>query len=316
LKTPEFHFKKKRIVFLQLLNPDSQNTNESQDAMDLQETKSLSADLTRSVSDVVLGKQDEKSTLAYLETFRKDDKGIISRVLGFLRSSRGEEELWESARKRARLISDSEFLRELKTIPVDHYLHEAATDVEETAYDFLTKQVDISVSVICRQIILAQKKERDRQVQLDVDIEEAREVQILWSEFVRQVKDVSTLRSTSYVSHGIRNGLITLRGVGAQLSTSTTSMSGNHLSPGVCLNSSLQPERVSSVQTDTFYLSGRQEYLREAEIEHRIHLLHLRADESQKVQLDPSYVPAPILEERLTHSFHVSTSTIVKYGLG
>ncbi len=82
------------------------------------------------------------------------------------------------------------------------------------------------------------------------------------------------------------------------------------------LNSALQPRRVSSARTDTYYISGRQVYVREDEIDYRIHLLRLRADESQKVQLDPSYVPTPILEERLTHSFRVSASTVVKYGLG
>ena len=209
LKASEFQFKKKRIVFLQLLNPDSQDTKDSQDAKDSQNakdpletqvTQSPNVDLTRSVSDVVLSQQDEKSTLAYLETFRKDDKGIISRLLGFFRSSSGEEELWQSARKRARSISDSEFLLELKAIPIDHYLHKAAIDAEETAYDLLTKQVDTSVSVISRHVLSAQKRERVKQVQLEVDIEEAREVQILWSKFVSQVKDVSTQRSTSYVS--------------------------------------------------------------------------------------------------------------------
>ncbi len=88
----------------------------------------------------------------------------------------------------------------------------------------------------------------------------------------------------------------------------------------VCLDSSLQAGRVSSAQTDTYYISGRHELLQEDEIEYRIHLLLLRADESQRVQLEldpgPSYVPTPILEKRLTHSFRVSSSTIAKYGLG
>ena len=203
------------MVFLQLLDPDSQNTKDLRDAKgpldakdtqitkDSQETKSLSADLTRSVADAVLGQQDEKSTLTYLETFKKEDKGIISRVLGFFRASSGEEELWQSARTRARSISDADFLLGLKTFPADHYLHEAAIDVEEIAYDFLTKQVDTSVLVISRHFLLAQKRERDRQVELELEIEEAREVQALWSKFVRQVKDVSTQRSTSYVSYGV-----------------------------------------------------------------------------------------------------------------
>ncbi|KAI9450271.1 hypothetical protein BJY52DRAFT_1227294 [Lactarius psammicola] len=296
LKAPEFQFKKKRILFLQLLNSssrsskgsqdakDSQGAKGSQDAKDSQNTKdsedakSQSADLTRSMADTVLSHQDEKSTLAYLEKFKKSDKGgVISRLLGFFRSS--EEELWQSARKSARSISDSQFLLDLKDIPVDHYLHGATIDVEEAAYDLLIKQVDTSVTAISQQINSTHTKERDKQVQLEVDIEEAGEVQVLWSNFVRQIKEVSALRSTSLIT-----------------------VYFDHFEV-----------RKSSYSRDTYYISGRQESLREAEIEHRIHLLHLRADEVHRVQLDPSYVPTPILEERLTHSFHVSSSTTVKY---
>ncbi|KAI9455147.1 hypothetical protein BJY52DRAFT_1188514 [Lactarius psammicola] len=267
LRASEFQFKKKRMMFLQLLNSDSQDG------------KGLSADLTRSVADAVLGQQDERSALAALETFGKDDKGIFSWLPNLFRSSRGKEGLWESASRRALSVSDSQFLSELETIPVDHYLHEAAIDAEGTAYTLLTKQIDTLVSGISRQILLTQKKECDKQVQREVDAEEAGEVQILWSKFVHQVKDVSTQRSTSrtivYLDHF--------------------------------------KVRRSSFSRDTYYISGRQEYLREDEIEYRIHLLRLRADESQKVQLDPSYVPTPILEKRLTHSFRVSSSTVVKY---
>ncbi|KAH9171596.1 hypothetical protein EDB89DRAFT_2243400, partial [Lactarius sanguifluus] len=282
LRVSEFQFKKNRMMFLQLLNLGSQNAKDlqnvkgAQDAKDSQDTKgpegaedsenakSPSADLTRSVADeqqdekttladAILKQKDEKTTLAYLEEFKMEDKGIISRILGFFRSASEQEELWQIAKNRARSISDSQFLSELKTIPFDHYLHGTAVDVEETAYDILTKQVDTSVSAISRQI--------------------------LWSNFVRQVKEVSKQRSTS-----------------------GTAVYLDHFEI-----------RKASFTRDTYYISGRKEFLREAEIEHRIHLLHLRADERQKVQLDTSYVPVPILEERLTHSFCVSSSTVVKY---
>ncbi len=182
------------MMFLHLLNSDSQDG------------KGLSADLTRSVADAVLGRQDERSALAALEAFGKDDKGIFSRLPNFFRSSRGKEGLWERAKRRAFSVSDSQFLSELKTIPVDDYLHEAAIDVEDTAYAFLTKQVDTLASEISRQILLTQKTECDKQVQREVDTEEAREVRMLWSKFVHQVKDVSAQRSTSYVSYCIRDG--------------------------------------------------------------------------------------------------------------
>ncbi|KAH8977863.1 hypothetical protein EDB86DRAFT_2816692 [Lactarius hatsudake] len=253
LRASEFQFKKKRMMFLHLLNSDSQDGN------------GPSADLTQSVADAVLGQQDERSALAALEAFGKDDKGIFSWLPSLFRSSRGKEGLWESAIRRAFSVSDSQFLSELKTIPVDHYLHEAATDVEGTAYTLLIKQVDTLVSGVNRQILLTQKKECDKQVQREADTEEAGEVQMLWSKFVHQVKDVSVQRSTSYVSYY------------------------------------------------AYHISGRQESLKEDETEYRIHLLRLRADDSQKVQLDPSHVPTPILEGRLTHSFRVSSSTVVKY---
>ncbi|KAI9444004.1 hypothetical protein H4582DRAFT_2189914 [Lactarius indigo] len=262
LKASEFQFKKKRMTFLQLLNSASQDA------------KGPSPDPTRqSVADAVLSHQNEKGILEILEKFRKDDKGIVSRIPGLFRPSSGEEGLWESAKKRAKSISDSQFILGLKTIPLDHYLHDAATDVIETAYDFLKKQVDTTVPVISREVLSAQKQEHEKQIERKVKIGEAGEVQSLWSYFVRQVKDVSTQRSTS------------------------------------CR----QPGGVSFTQTETFYISGRKESLQEDEIEYRIHLLRLRADESQKVQLDPSYIPAPILEERLAHSFRVSSSTVVKY---
>jgi hypothetical protein len=209
LKVPEFQFKKKRLMFVQLLDADSQTAEASQDAKDSQDTKGLSTELTRPVADTVLSKQDERSILTYLDTFKKEDKGIISRVLGFFRSSSGEEELWQSARNRARSTSDSQFLSELKDIPADHYLHVAAADIEETAYDLLKKQVSLSVSAINRQIRSTQNTEREKQVQEEVDIEEDREVQEVWLNFVHQIKDRSTERYTPYVPPNARNGLIT-----------------------------------------------------------------------------------------------------------
>ena len=175
-------------MFLQLLNQESH-------------AKDLSADLTRSVGDAILGQHDEKGILATLEKIRKDNKSVVSRKPSFLRSSSGDEWLWESAKKRARSIADSQFLLELKTIPVDHHLHDVAIDVEGTAYDILTKQIDNSVSGIGQQILSMQKQESDKQVQREAGNEEAQEVQILWSKFVHRVRDESTRRFTSYAPH-------------------------------------------------------------------------------------------------------------------
>ncbi|KAI9455148.1 hypothetical protein BJY52DRAFT_1427134 [Lactarius psammicola] len=267
LTNPEFQLKKKRLLFLRLLYSGSHGT------------AGLSTDQTRCVADAVLGQQDERSILAALETFAKDEKGIFSRIKGFFRPSSGEEGLWQSASKRASSITDSQFLLDLETVPVDGYLHKVVTDVETTACAFLAKQVDDLVPKIGQNIISAQIIECDRQVQREVDIKKAGEVQILWSNFVRQIKNVSAQRSTSR----------------ATVFLDHFKVKRSHYPP------------------DIYDISGRQESLQDDEIEYRIHLLHLRADESHKVQLDSSYVPTPVLEKRFTHSFRVSSSTIVKY---
>jgi len=44
-----------------------------------------------------------------------------------------------------------------------------------------------------------------------------------------------------------------------------------------------------------------------------VHTLHLQADQKHKLQLDPSDVPTPVLNERLAQSFHVPSETVVKY---
>jgi hypothetical protein len=145
LTVPEFQFKKKRVQLLRLLQSGSRHTT------------GLSTDLIRHVADGVLRQQDERSILAFLETLPVDERGILSRMRGALRSSTGEEELWLAASKRASSLSDSGFLSDLRTIPVDNYLHEAAIDVEEAAYAILAREVDTLVAGTARETIVARQ---------------------------------------------------------------------------------------------------------------------------------------------------------------
>jgi hypothetical protein len=146
LTIPEFQFKKKRIQLLRLLHSDSHRT------------AGVSTDQIWHVTDAILGQQDEGGILAVLETFAKDERRIISRMKVFLRSSTGEEELWLAASKSASSVSDSGFLSDLRTIPIDNYLHEAAIDAEEAAYAILTRQVDTLTAGIVRETILSTQK--------------------------------------------------------------------------------------------------------------------------------------------------------------
>ncbi|KAH9023379.1 hypothetical protein EDB85DRAFT_2277891 [Lactarius pseudohatsudake] len=49
------------------------------------------------------------------------------------------------------------------------------------------------------------------------------------------------------------------------------------------------------------------------EIEYKIHILRLLVDQRHNIQLDPSYVLIPFLNERLSQSFRVPSETVVKY---
>ncbi|KAH9005502.1 hypothetical protein EDB86DRAFT_1450616 [Lactarius hatsudake] len=50
------------------------------------------------------------------------------------------------------------------------------------------------------------------------------------------------------------------------------------------------------------------------EIEYKIHILRLLVDQRHNnIQLDPSYVPIPFLNERLSQSFRVPSETVVKH---
>jgi hypothetical protein len=189
LTVPEFQFKKKRVQLLRLLHSGSRHT------------AGLSADQIWHVADAVLRQQDERGILAVLEVYSRDERGILSQMKDFLRSSTGEEELWLGASKSASLFSESGFLSDLRTIPVDDFLHEAAIDAEEAAYAILTRQVDALVAGIASETILStQKRQCNKQIQRENEIKEDGELKILWSNFVRQVKVVSAQRSTSYVA--------------------------------------------------------------------------------------------------------------------
>ena len=188
LAVPTFQFKKQRVELLRHLHSHSRRTT------------GVSTDLIRHVAEAVFRQQDEWGILTVLESFEMDERSIKSRMKSFLRSSTEEEELWLAAGKRASSLSDSEFLSGLGTIPVDHYLHEAAIDIEEEAYAILARQVHNLMAGVVRDTILStQKNQCNKQIQRENEIKEDEALKVLWSNFVRQVKDVSTQGSTLYV---------------------------------------------------------------------------------------------------------------------
>lgn len=165
--------------------------------------KGLNAKQTRSLGDAVLVVRDKQKALGLLKSFTKEEKtGWFSVSWGGKKTVLSKEEaMWRNAHNYATSITDSRFFSYLKAISDDSFLHDAAVECEETAYECLTTQLDSLVSGISQQILSIQKDGCDMQVQREVKSEEEKELKVSRAEFVQQIEDLCRERSRSYVTH-------------------------------------------------------------------------------------------------------------------
>ena len=174
---------------------------------------------TQTLADAVLNRRDPQAILGLLKLGRKEDKGSTSGsysnvakglgtfvkttlvTVGIGKSSNitKEEALLRDANNFASSVSDSRFLSQLNTTPVDECLHGAIVDVEETAYVYLRRLIESLVDGLGQQLFAIQREECDKQIQREITSEEDKELVIIRSEFVHQVEDLSRERSRSYV---------------------------------------------------------------------------------------------------------------------
>ncbi|KAH9023376.1 hypothetical protein EDB85DRAFT_2184321 [Lactarius pseudohatsudake] len=282
IKGTDFQRKKERMLILYYL---------------LENYGGLSASQTRALGDAVFVEWDKQKVLELLKSFEKEEQPGWFSVPVSSSSVRGqgckkaavrlliEEAMWRSANNYAASISDSRFLSYVETVSASDFLHEIAVECEETAYDCLTTQLDPLVSVICQQILSIRKKECDRQVEPEAKIEEEKELKVSRAELVQQIEDLCRERS--------RSCLTRRRGDSVYIDDFRTNKEHQNAA-------------------DSYFISGRRE-LKIQEIEYKIHILRLLADKRHNIQLDPSYVPIPFLNERLSQSFRVPSETVVKY---
>ncbi|KAF8270139.1 hypothetical protein EI94DRAFT_1572222, partial [Lactarius quietus] len=258
----------------------------------LDRNKGLKEDQIRSLTDAILGNKDKQKVLDLLKTFAKEEKRWYSVGWGVASSKSqlsNEETMWRHANNYTTTVSDSRFLSNVKNLPVGNskLTHNIAVDCEKAAYDCLNTQLDSLVSGISQQILSIQKDGRDTQIQRKVKSEEEKELKVSRAEFVQQIEDflhIDDFRTKK--EHQYALGL-----------------SGHLVERRACPDNLL----------DSYFISGRKESLQNQEIEYDIHILRLLTDQKHSLQLDPSYVPIPVLNERLSQSFHIPSDTVVKY---
>ena len=64
--------------------------------------------------------------------------------------------------------------------------------------------------------------------------------------------------------------------------------------------------------TESYSIRGLQESQQNQEIEYHVHTLRLRAEQKQAFQLNPSFIPTPVLNDRFAQSFCVSSDATIK----
>jgi hypothetical protein len=206
IKGTEFQIKKERILILYHLLENTDGLNRSQ---------------IRALADAVLKRRDKQAVLGLLKVAKKEDKdstsggyfnaakdaakGLVKSTIWASKSSKTsrEEAMWREANNFASSVSDSRFLQQLSTAPANEYLHDAAAETEETAYVYLGKLIESLVDGIGQQISSIQKAECDKQIEREINSEQDKELEILRSELVYQVEDLSRERSRSYVHHSL-----------------------------------------------------------------------------------------------------------------
>jgi hypothetical protein len=218
IKSPEFQFRKERILILRYLLEHIHDLDKSQ---------------TQALVDAVLIRRDMPTILGLLKDFGKGDKGasLWDTTKERLKSSFGqgdeggsssawrivswgsgsksskpitkEEEMWKDANNFASSVPDSRFLSQLKSDGFDECLRDAIVEAEETAYACLTTQIEALGAGISQQILSSQTGDYDKQVEREVNSEKDKELGVSRSDFVRQVEDFSRERSRSYVHHGL-----------------------------------------------------------------------------------------------------------------
>ena len=175
----KFQLKRERILILRYL---------------LASYKDLTVHQTRTLCHAVLVVDDVQKTLGLLKDFTMEanKKVVLS-----------EEVMCRDAHSYAASISDLPFLSYVKTVSDTNFLHDAALECVETAYDCLTAQLESLVHGITVQIISIQKEECDKQAQREDKNQEEKEKELKDSRanFVRQIEDLCRERSKSYVPY-------------------------------------------------------------------------------------------------------------------
>ncbi|KAI0058500.1 hypothetical protein BV25DRAFT_1964893 [Artomyces pyxidatus] len=187
------------------------------------------------------------------------------------------EAVVREAKEIASRTSDTAFLSSLKTVP-DADLQPAISDVENEAYIQLAQAIDHQAKKLAAKVGSIQQSVCVAQVRSEIESEEEKVQADLRVEFIRKV-NVSSQASTGHCVYIER----------------------------------LEVFKNYYSSFESYRLSGRRESPQTPEIEYRVHVLNLSADDMQASQLDPTFVATPRVNERLSHSFRLPIETTIRY---
>ncbi|KAH9976971.1 hypothetical protein BJV77DRAFT_566984 [Russula vinacea] len=177
-------------------------------------------------------------------------------------------------------LSDSQFLLEMKGVH-DEVLRPTICDIEVLSRSLLSSLIDRTADAMARAAAEMQQEIFRRTIQYEIESEEIEQRNEALKEFIRKLNAQLALRKDPVV---YINGIATTP-------------------PARWGNSWGRNNRFHHSQE--YQVMGRRETLKDYKLAFRVHLMNLSRDDIQNMQSDTKYIPGPIVNDRLSFSFHM-----------
>ncbi|KAI0250873.1 hypothetical protein BJV78DRAFT_1393001 [Lactifluus subvellereus] len=237
----------------------------------LEKTPTLSPEIRADLTRTILFEGDLYRAQQILPNL-KTDKNWGARVVGSLFSSPGGDFSERDMKNMAANVSDSQFLLDMKTVEEEE-MRSAIEEVEALAHNQLAVSIDETVKAMTRAVLAMQQEHCERSIQHQIESEERGSLSDTLSEFIRDINARSA---------GQHDSEVYLEGIDMGKSGLYSRRHGQE-----------------------YIITGYRKAHVVPEIEWRVHLMDLTNDDSHNIQLDPTYIPTPTVNDRLSSIFHI-----------
>ncbi|KAI9443823.1 hypothetical protein H4582DRAFT_1807697 [Lactarius indigo] len=201
------------------------------------------------------------------------ESSMATRFVSSFPGSRGMVSFKNQMKTAAANLPDSRFLERLESTE-DEDLRFAVRSAKTLAQRDLSHSIDAVVHEMTHAVLTMQQELRRMTIQVEVERDERKALYDALVQFVREIKKKSAERrnSTVYVDR---------------------------------IDVEKEKYRIAGALGLDYRLTGRREELQPPQIRLLVHPMELTSDDRHNMQLDPTYIPTPKIDDRLSSSFHL-----------